>query len=145
MSIDRATSATSAIAAVEASASREARRVAKAETPRPISGKRALLYARRLRERDARLDARVPTDDDRTLRLRTGDGAVVLVLRAVDSGLVIERTQRRPLGTCFVQTLLFTDREAFDRWLDADAMRFDEPALHDRLRREGHARLCGDR
>ncbi len=146
MSIDTAISAVTNTAAAEVSAARgvPGRGQHKGDA-RPISGKHALLHARRLRQREARIAAHPSEDGDLALRLRTEDGAVVFVLRSAPSGLVVERTQRRPLGACFVQTLLFTDQDGFARWYEADAVRFDEPVLYDRLRREGHARLGGKR
>lgn len=146
MSIERATSAATGTAAAEVSASPVAAwRERESGTPRPIAGKHALLHARRLRQREARLTERASADGEAAIRLRTEDGAVTFVLRPATCGLVVERTQRRPLGACFMQSLLFTDRVGFDRWCEADTIRFDEPVVYDRLRREGHARLGGER
>lgn len=144
MSIDNAISAVISTAAAEVSAPREMLRRGR-EGPQPISGKHALLHARRLRQREARIATQPSVDGERALRLRTEDGGVAFVLRPAASGLVVERTQRRPLGACFVQSILFTDHDGFSRWCEADAVRFDEPVLYDRLRREGHARLGGER
>jgi hypothetical protein len=146
MSIDTAISAVSNTAAAEVSAARGVpwRDQHKGDA-RATSGKHALLHARRLRQREARVAAHPSDEGDLALRLRTEDGALAFVLRPAASGLVVERTQRRPLGACFVQTLLFTDHDGFSRWCEADAVRFDEPVLYDRLRREGHARLGGKR
>ncbi|MFO1219603.1 MAG: hypothetical protein U1E89_14650 [Burkholderiaceae bacterium] len=146
MSIERATSAATSAAVAGVSAPRVvARRERDADAPRPVAGKHALLHARRLREREAGPIDSASIDEGSALRLRTGDGAVVLVLRSSPSGLVVERIQRRPLGACFMQSFLFTDREGFDSWCEADAIRFDEPVVYDRLRREGRARLGGER
>jgi hypothetical protein len=38
-----------------------------------------------------------------------------------------------------VQTVLFTDGGAFDRWCDTDATRFDYPVLYVRLKHDGGA------
>lgn len=146
MSIDTAISAVTNTAAADVSATRGVPgRDQHVGAARPISGKHALLHARRLRQREARIAAQPRADGERALRLRTEDGAVVFVLRPAASGLVVERTQRRPLGACFVQSLLFTDHDGFNRWCEVDVVRFDEPVLYDRLRREGHARLGGER
>jgi hypothetical protein len=146
MSIDTAISAVSNTAAAEVSAARGVPGCDQHKgDARPISGKHALLHARRLRLREARIAAHPSNEGDLALRLRAEDGALVFVLRPAASGLVVERTQRRPLGACFVQTLLFTDHNGFARWCEADAVRFEEPVLYDRLRREGHARLGGKR
>ncbi|MFO1219660.1 MAG: hypothetical protein U1E89_14935 [Burkholderiaceae bacterium] len=146
MSIDSAISAVTGTATAEVSASRgRSARDQLKDAARPISGKHALLHARRMRQREARVATRPMAESEGALRLRTEDGALVFVLRPAASGLVVERTQRRPLGACFVQSFLFTDHDGFRRWCEADAVRFDEPVLYDRLRREGDARLGGKR
>lgn len=145
MSIDSAPVAVSTTAATAASATRTSRRKGEADPPRPVAGKRALLHARRLLQRELQSTVASPNDCESALRLRADDGSVSFVLSACELGLVVERTQRRPLGACFVQALLFTAHDSFDRWCEADATRFDEPMLHHRLRREGHARLGGKR
>ena len=146
MSIDTTLSAVTGTVAAEVSASRgRSARDRVQDAALPISGKHALLHARRMRQREARTATRPLADVEGALRLRTEDGAVTFVLRPAASGLVVERTQRRPLGACFVQSFLFTDHEGFRRWCEADAVRFDEPVLYDRLRREGDARLSGKR
>jgi hypothetical protein len=38
--------------------------------------------------------------------------------------------------------ITFDTAAAFDRWCESEPIRFDEPALHDRLRREGHEILA---
>ncbi|KNZ30870.1 MAG: hypothetical protein AD742_20295 [Methylibium sp. NZG] len=125
-------------AAAEVSASRAARqREWDSEGARPLGEKRALLHAQRQRADKVRFVARPVAGNDGALLLRTEDGAVAFVLRSATSGLMVERTQRRSLGACLVQTLLFTEHEAFARWCGADTVRFDEPVLYDRLRREG--------
>lgn len=142
MSTELATSAASNTEAAEVSASRAARqRGWDREGVRPLGEKRALLHAQRQRADKVRFVARPAAGSDGALLLRTEDGAVAFVLRRATSGLTVERTQRRPLGACLVQTLLFTVHEAFARWCEADAVRFDEPVLYDRLRREGDALL----
>jgi hypothetical protein len=142
MSTQPATPAVSSTAAAEVSATRAAKQRAWArEEIRPLGEKRALLHAQRQRADKVRFVARPATGRDGALLLRTEDGAVAFVLRGATSGLTVERTQRRPLGACLVQTLLFTSHEAFARWCEADAVRFDEPVLYDRLRREGDVLL----
>ena len=146
MSTQPATPAASSAAAAEVSASRAARRRAwEHEDIRPLGEKRALLHAQRQRADKVRFVARPAAGADGALLLRTEDGAIAFVLRSAASGLTVERTQRRPLGACLVQTLLFTGREAFARWCEADTVRFDEPVLYDRLRREGDVLIDGKR
>lgn len=146
MRTEPASSAVLNTAAAEVSASRAARqREWEREGVRPLGEKRALLHAQRQRADKVRFVARPTTTRDGALLLRTEDGGVAFVLRSATSGLTVERTQRRPLGACLVQTLLFTSHESFARWCEADAVRFDEPVLYDRLRREGDVLIDGKR
>lgn len=146
MSTQPATPAASSAAVAEVSASRAAsQRAWDRGSARPLGEKRALLHAQRQRADKIRFVARPAAGSDGAVLLRTEDGAVAFVLRSAASGLTVERTQRRPLGTCLVQTLLFTGHEAFARWCEADAVRFDEPVLYDRLRREGDVLIDGKR
>jgi hypothetical protein len=87
-------------------------------------------------KRKQRIDVRTATDLERW-RVATGDRALSYVVQAVDSGLYVERRQRRPLGADVVQSMVFTSIDEFVRWCDAEPLRFDDPALHDRLRRRG--------
>lgn len=66
-------------------------------------------------------------------------------VRATSTGLLVERTQRRPIGACLVQTLLFEDMDRFQRWCDVEPTRFDDPLLFDRMRRQAHEVLGGKR
>jgi hypothetical protein len=69
--------------------------------------------------------------------LSTRDGTVAFHLRITPSGLLVERLQHRPVGCVLVQSALLFGSEAFRRWCDAEPIRFDDPGLHDRLRRHG--------
>ena len=140
MSIEVATSAPS-VAATEASATR----AAPSPTAKPARDKRALLNKRRLAAGTLRCVARRVAASDDALLLQTGNAAVTFVLMSSPSGLLVERTQRRPLGVCVIQNLLFTDRGDFVHWCERDRLRFDEPVLFDRLLREGHARFADPR
>ena len=147
MSKDTATCAASDAAVIEASPPQPSPAVRRGDRQRdgsqPLSEKRALLHAQRLRTDKLRYVARPVAGGPGSLLLRSTDGALAFVLRPTASGLLIERTQRRPLGSCLVQSLLFNDHGEFVRWCELDAVRFDEPVLYDRLRREGHVHLGG--
>ena len=71
------------------------------------------------------------------IRLSTADGAIGFVLRGVGNALYLERAQRRPLGTHLIQSMVFSSSTEFTRWCDAEPLRFDDPNLHQRLRRHG--------
>lgn len=71
------------------------------------------------------------------VQVTTADAAVTFVLQACGSALYVERTQRRPLGTHVVQSMVFSSADEFARWCDAEPLRFDDPGLHQRLCRQG--------
>ena len=73
------------------------------------------------------------------------DGSVGFVLCASINGLLIERTLRQTIGARLVQCMVFGDTGTFDRWCESEPMRFEDPVLYDRLRREGHEALGGKR
>jgi hypothetical protein len=126
-----------------ASAHTPSTRRTRPDEPRPLEGKRALLQARRARQLTRRLFREPVQPGDRSLILCATDGALTFVLRQSNVGLVVERIQRHSPSTRLAQTLLFTDHAAFASWCDADSVKFIEPALHDRLCREGLAILDG--
>ena len=108
------------------------------EQVRALGPKAAVRYARRQRLSLAKAipkAARTPVAGE--FILATEDGALAFSLRALRSGLYVERTQRRPLGALLVQSMIFDGNEAFLRWCAADPVRFDHPLLSGRLRRQG--------
>lgn len=102
---------------------------------RPLGPKARALQARRQQRTAARQRAEVPPNAGP--RLGTADGALSYLLRPSGPHLFVERTQRRPLGTHLVHAIVFTGREDFRRWCDAEPLRFEEPHLHQRLLRQG--------
>jgi hypothetical protein len=98
-----------------------------------LGPKAAVLQARR----QQRLGTRPGAGSEAGVRLSTADAALTFVLRAAGSALYLERTQRRPLGTHLVQSMVFASADEFRRWCDAEPLRFDDPNLHRRLRRHG--------
>lgn len=145
MSTDCQTPAASTTAAIEVSPPFNKRRLDRIDEPaRPLGAKRAALQ---LRRQSAPLAAEAKEQrtgtGERTLASR--DATVAFALRATAFGLLIERTQRQAVGTRLVQTMVFEDKPTFDRWCDSEPMRFEDPMLYDRLRREGHEALGGQR
>ena len=108
------------------------RRDALDDPVRPLGPKAVVLHARRV-QRNATVPAPVAGE------LISEDGAVSFVVSGSALGLLIERTQRRPLGSRLVQAIVFDDAAAFRRWCDADLVRFDYPLLHRQLWSRGHA------
>jgi hypothetical protein len=111
--------------------------------PKPMYGKRMLLHARRQRAIHDRPFTICGTRDGDTQVLRSKDGAVAFVLRSASAGVLVERVEHGSQGAWLMQTMLFTDYDSYNRWCDADPVRFDEPVLYHRLLREGHARSGG--
>lgn len=79
------------------------------------------------------------------VRLTTADAAVSFTLRTLGHELLVERTQRRPLGTHLMQAMLFSALADFLRWCDAEPLRFEEPLLHQHLQRHGEECFGGQR
>ena len=138
MSTDCQPPAASTSAAIEVSPPFSKRRQDRIDKPaRPLGAKRAALQLRRQSAPVAAEDKAQRTGTgERTLASK--DATVVFALRATAFGLLIERTQRQAIGTRLVQTMVFEDQPTFDRWCDSEPMRFEDPMLCDRLRREGH-------
>jgi hypothetical protein len=145
MSTDWQAPAASQPAAIEVSPPFNKRRMDRIDEPaRPLGAKRAALQLRR-QSRPAAGTAKGQRTGDDGLTLASKDAMVAFALRATAFGLLIERTQRQVVGTRLVQAMVFADRTTFDRWCDSEPMRFEDPMLYDRLRREGHEALGGKR
>lgn len=81
-----------------------------------------------------------PTKDG--VALGSEDGRLFYWLRATPSGLWVQRERRRQDSRArVIQSHLFNTRPAFERWCDADTVRFDYPGVFLRLQREGLALL----
>lgn len=108
-----------------------------------LGPKASQIQARRLQGRLSRSEA--GTANRTGIRLSTADGAIAFVLRGVGGALYVERTQRRPLGTHLIQSMVFASSTEFTRWCEAEPLRFDDPNLHQRLRRHGEEFFDGAR
>lgn len=71
--------------------------------------------------------------------LRSDDGVIAFTLAATKHGLFVERVRLRPGVVRIVQSTLFTDGRSFNRWCDADAVRFEYPVVYVNLKRNGDA------
>jgi hypothetical protein len=71
--------------------------------------------------------------------LRSDDGAVEFKLARIRSGVFVERVQVRTGIARVVQSVLFIDDSSFNRWCDADAVRFSHPVIYVNLKRKGDA------
>lgn len=71
--------------------------------------------------------------------LATSDGAVTILLRVTNYGLLMERTLRQGAGMRLVQTMVFSDVKTFDHWCAVEPLRFEDGLLFSKLVREGHA------
>lgn len=67
------------------------------------------------------------------VEVTTEDGSVTYLIVRAPRGLSIQRTQRRPLGTQVIQAVVLASVDEFERWLGADAVRFDHPLVYERL------------
>lgn len=101
---------------------------------RPLGPKAALLHARRASRKAAHRRDQAEGNEP---GLVSEDGAVSFKVEATPVGLGIERVQRRPLGTQFMQVFVFDDAASFERWCDTDPIRFQYPLLHGQIRRQG--------
>lgn len=73
---------------------------------------------------------------------RSPDGVLVVTIQPIVGGLFVERTVERPGAARVVQNFVFTTAEAFHRWCDADAARFDFPLLYLQLRHDADELLA---
>ena len=80
----------------------------------------------------------VSTRRPQARRVSSDDGSVSFTLARMPGGVLVERVQFHRGTARVVQTMLFADDESFQRWCDADALRFDHPLLHMSLRRDGN-------
>jgi Autoinducer binding domain len=154
MNIDTSHVSANAIASAELAAERKVTRTAqqspkrrpKLRTKRPSAqqgaarplGAKATLLQKRKRQRETL----APNEcADNEIQFHSDDGAVSISLTPTRAGLLLQRTQRRPLGTQLLQTMLFDDSAALTRWCDNDPVRFDHPLIAARMRSGGEAML----
>ncbi|HBU21181.1 MAG TPA: hypothetical protein DEF32_23150 [Hydrogenophaga sp.] len=119
------------------------RRVDRIDEPaRPLGAKRAALQLRRKRPAVTGVRGKVQALRAAEVTLTSQDERVAFTLRPTALGLLVERTQRQPMGTRLIQVMVFADQEVFDRWCEVEPLRFGDALLYSKLRREGHAALA---
>lgn len=74
-----------------------------------------------------------------TTLLRSDDGAIEFKMARIGDGVFVERVQVRTGAALVVQSALFLDDSSFNRWCDADAVRFNYPLIYVNLKRKGDA------
>jgi hypothetical protein len=138
MNIASASSAALSTSAATVSAPAASRQRASLDDDAPaLREKTTTLHRRRQRARLMSHAGKTERESSDAVVLTTADGAIAFTMRRSPLGLVVERTQRQTLGAQLVQAMLFEDLEAFARWHDQEPVRFDDPVLYDRLRRQG--------
>lgn len=145
MSTDCRPPAASPPAAAKAPPPHKTRRTDPIDEPaRPLGTKRAALRLRR-HSTAAAAHASGQRTAPGMLTVVSKDATVTFALRATAYGLLVQRTQCQLDGCRLVQAMMFADQPRFDRWCDREPMRFEDPMVYDRLRREGHDALSGQR
>jgi hypothetical protein len=86
-----------------------------------------------------RLPALTSLSRPRGTTLRSDDGIIEFTLSPTAHGVFVERVQLRPGTARTVHSTLFADEQSFERWCDADAVRFEYPVVYISLKRDGDA------
>ena len=73
----------------------------------------------------------------RSLKATSRQGEIHFSLQRVAGGLYVEREDIPRRGLRTMQSVQFSDAVGFNRWCDADPIRFDHPLLHIALKRDG--------
>jgi hypothetical protein len=110
-----------------------------AEPARRLGPKARQLLARR---RAHEPSPRVPGCNSDT-RFATWDRHLLFQLIPTDRGLFIERTQQRSPDARLIQCLILSSLEALQAWTNAEPIRYEDPALHQRLCRKSLELLRG--
>ena len=76
-------------------------------------------------------------DDARLLSAQGRRGEVRFFLQRVAGGLYVEREEIPRRGLRTMQSLRFVNAAKFNRWCDADPVRFEHPLLYVSLKRDG--------
>ena len=138
MNIASAPSAASITSAATVCAPAGSRRRALFDDDAPtLREKTTTLQRRRQRAQLMSHAGKTERESNDAVVLTTTNGAIAFTMRRSPLGLVVERTQRQTLGAQLVQAMLFEDPAAFARWHDQEPVRFVDPVLYDRLRRQG--------
>lgn len=71
--------------------------------------------------------------------MRSDDGVVAFTLLLTPAGVFVERVQTRKGTGRVAQSTLFADDRSFQRWCEADSVRFEYPLVYVTLKRDGDA------
>lgn len=82
-----------------------------------------------------------PWRNDDAISVCSDDGVVEFHLSPCEAGLFVERIEQHRHRARVVQFTVFRSITAFDRWCDADAVRFDYPVVYVSLKRNGERQL----
>jgi len=110
------------------------------DTPRPMTALANAMLERRRRSAGpipSSVPARGSDNQVPPVVLQAVDGAVSYALTPRHPGLQVDRTTRSRTDLHVSQTIVFSDREAFDQWCDSDPVRFQQPLLHAQLKKQG--------
>lgn len=75
---------------------------------------------------------------------QSSDGTFGFRICRAQTGIYVERVQFRHGKGRVIQSIIFVDGRSFERWCDADSMRFEHPLVHANLRRHGNFLLDRD-
>ncbi len=85
-----------------------------------------------------------PAEDDGQVIVSSDDGQISYQLKATRRGLWVQRERlRRDSHARLVQSVSFGTAEAFNRWCDADSVKFEYPLVFSELARAGRRLLDG--
>ena len=87
---------------------------------------------------------RLPSHDPPSETVRSEDGTIAFTLWRAPMGVFVERVQLRRGKGIVVHSTMFTDDRSFERWCDADTVRFEYPLVHVTLKRHGTTLLRHD-
>jgi hypothetical protein len=80
-------------------------------------------------------------DNGDAISVCSDDGVLAFHLSPCEGGLFVERIEQRQRQARVMQSTVFRSARAFDRWCDADAVRFDYPVVYMKLKRNGDRQL----
>lgn len=66
------------------------------------------------------------------------DGAIVFVMKRTRAGVHMERTHVRSPSSRVSHAMMFASPEEFDRFCEADDVRFQYPIVYQQIKRECH-------
>jgi hypothetical protein len=86
---------------------------------------------------------RTPTETPQRV-ICSSDEVLQFALQRASRGIHLQREQRFPSGSRVAHAALFTSAQQFEKFLDADELRFEYPIVYRQLRREFDTLLYGE-